>query len=194
MGIVAPLGSAAAGASVNVVMGVSILCFVVLIATGLYLADRSPNLTRLFVVVGLVLIFGVISLHVYRDMSLRGGAAEGGAPLNPPRVLISVWEDQPSLELGENGRLVRLDGNGIRDIHERYLAPVEVRASSRSNPTKMLNIPGQFNEFSSGDTIVLEVCGLKYVKNTYLSDDKRYSDQIVWDIPVKSANRKGCSI
>ena len=186
-----PVVSYARGASHTVVYAMIFAFIILAVMVIMIFGNKYSIVNRLCggIILGLMAI-GAFGAD--RATSSFETGAESAVYLDPPRVEVSAWEDLPVLERGANGTLVRLDGNGERDIHERFIQPIELRALSRPNPTKILTIPGQFNDFSPGDTIIAKVCGLEYTKETFIRKDKRYSDQIRWDIPVRNADEQSC--
>lgn len=186
------LASAIIGASLASITTGALILFVIFISSSIYFARRNPFLTQRLAALAGLLIAGVVAAHLYEDQQGKNMSGPAMVSVDPPRLVIDAWIDMPMIERTIEGKEVRLDGNGKRDSQEKSVEPIEVRASSHMNPTKLMSVPGQFNEFSPGDTIKATVCGLEFTKATYIRSDTRYADQIVWAIPVKFSPVKNC--
>lgn len=190
--IATPLISFLVGAPTTIVIAIALGFFALLITASIFFAGRKPVLSRLSAAVAAVLIFGIVATQIQMAMDDEDDASTDPPIVVPPRLEIRAWLDKPTLERGSNGKLTYLDGNGKRDIYEKFLSPIQVRASSRANPTLLMNVPSQFNEFALGDTVIATVCGLNYTQETYKREDRRFTDQIVWDIPVNESEERNC--
>jgi hypothetical protein len=194
-GIITPLAGFVSGASMATVSALTVLSFVVLVIAGFFLIGRNAALARICLGLGASVIAALLVLQIYRGGMLSSAVAPESSTLTeikPPIMTVEAWIDQPTLERAPNGSIVNVAADGKKGWSERYIAPVEVWTPDRPNAELLRRIPGYFNTFEPGEKVYASVCGMEVSRETLKRDDKDYSDQMTFSIPVPASAASNC--
>jgi hypothetical protein len=194
-GIVTPVASFFVGASMATVNALTLLSFVVLVIAGFFFIERNTALARICFGLGAAVIAALLLLQFYRS-GVLGGIVVPASPtlteINPPIMTVEAWVDQPTLERAPDGSVVNVSADGKKGWSERYISPVEVWTPDQPNAELLRRIPGYFNAFEPGETVYASVCGIEVSKQTFKRDDKQYTDQMTFSIPVPASAANNC--